>query len=80
MSYDIANLDEYSKTRYPAYGNVSFESIVSEVGGKLQARQLRSLIGFKFRRHEEINWVEDRLVAVEKHIQKRVRELLEIIG
>ncbi|MDR0944466.1 MAG: XRE family transcriptional regulator [Ruminococcus sp.] len=80
MSDDIINLDEYAKTRYPAYGNVSFESIVSEVGGKLQARQLRSLIEFKFRRHESINWAEERLVAVEKHLQKRVRELLEIIG
>jgi hypothetical protein len=80
MPDDIINLDEYAKTRYPAYGNVSFESIVSEVGEKLQAKLLRSLIGFKFRRHESINWAEGRLVAVEKHIQKRVRELLEIIG
>jgi hypothetical protein len=80
MSDDITNLDEYAKTRYLAYGNVSFESIVSEVGRRLQARQLRSLIGFKFRRHESINWTEERLDAVEKHIQKRVRELLEFIG
>jgi hypothetical protein len=80
MPDDIENLDEYAKTRYPAYGNVSFENIVSEVCGKLQARQLRSLIGFKFRRHESVNWSEERLIDVEKHIQKRVRELLEIIG
>jgi hypothetical protein len=80
MPDDIADLDEYAKTRYPAYGNVSFEGIVSEVGGKLQARQLRSLIGFKFRRHESNNWAEERLVAVERHIQKRVRQLLEIFG
>jgi hypothetical protein len=80
MSSDMANLDAYAKTRYPAYGNVSFESIVSEVGGKLQAKQLRSLIGFKFRRHESINWSEKRLIAIEKHIQKRVRELLGLIG
>jgi hypothetical protein len=59
---------------------VSFESIVSEVGGKLQAKQLRSLIGFKFRRHKSINWEEERLIAIEKHIQKRVRVLLGMIG
>jgi transcriptional regulator with XRE-family HTH domain len=80
MSSDIADLDAYAKTRYPAYGNVSFESIVSEVGGKLQAKQLRSLIGFKFRRHKSINWEEERLTAIEKHIQKRVRKLLGLIG
>jgi transcriptional regulator with XRE-family HTH domain len=80
MVSDMTNLDVYAKTRYPAYGNVSFESIVSEVSGKLQAKQLRSLIGFKFRRHESINWAEERLIAIEKHIQKRVRELLGLIG
>jgi hypothetical protein len=80
MSDDIANLDEYAKTRYPAYGNVSFESIVSEIGGKLQAKQLTSLIGFQFRRHQTINWSEERLDAIEKHIQRRVRKLLEMIG
>jgi hypothetical protein len=80
MPSDIASLDEYAKTRYPAYGNVSFESIVLEVGGKLQAKQLRSLIGFKFCRHSSINWPEERLLAIEKHIQKRVRQLLGIIG
>jgi hypothetical protein len=77
---DIEKLDEYAKTRYPAYGNVSFENIVSEVGSKLQAKQLRSLIGFKFNRHESINWSEERLIAIEKHIQKRVRKLLGIIN
>jgi hypothetical protein len=80
MPNDIANLDDYAKTRYPAYGNVSFESIVTEVGGKHQARQLRSLIGFKFRRNKVINWTEERLVAVERHMQKRVRQLLDVIG
>jgi hypothetical protein len=44
--------------------------------GKLQAEQLRGLIGFKFRRHPSINWPEARLQAIEKHIQRRVRQLL----
>jgi hypothetical protein len=79
MPDDIANLDEYAKSRYPSYGNVSFESIVSEVCGKTQAQQLRSLIGFNFRRHESINWPEERLDAIERHIRKRVRALLGLI-
>jgi hypothetical protein len=80
MPDDIANLDAYAKSRYPAYGNVSFESIVSEVCGKTQAQQLRSLIGFHFRRHESINWPEARLDAIERHIRKRVRVLLGLIS
>ncbi|MDD3540371.1 MAG: XRE family transcriptional regulator, partial [Eubacteriales bacterium] len=73
---DILHLDEYAKTRFPAYGDISFERICSEVMGKLQAEQLRGLIGFKFRRHPSINWPEARLQAIEKHIQRRVRQLL----
>jgi hypothetical protein len=80
MPGDFLNLDEYAKTRYPAYGNVSFERIVSEICGKTQAKQLRALIGFQFRRHASINWPAERLAAIEKHIQKRVRALLEIIN
>ena len=55
MPDDIKNLDEYAKTRYPAYGDISFERICSEVMGKTQAQQLRQLIGFKFERHPSIN-------------------------
>ena len=76
MKDDIAALDEYAATRFPAYVNVTFESICSEVMGKTQAQQLRKLIGFEFKRHPSINWPEERLVATEKHLQKRVRQLL----
>lgn len=76
MPDDILHLDEYAKTRFPAYGDISFERICSEVMGKLQAEQLRGLIGFKFRRHPSINLPEARLQAIEKHIQRRVRQLL----
>lgn len=78
MPDDIANLDEYAKTRGPAYGNVSFESICQEVLGKPQMQQLRKLIGFKFERHSQINLPEERLAAIEKHIEKRVQQLLGI--
>ena len=76
MPDDIDNLDEYAKTRFPAQGDISFERICSEVMGKIQAQQIRRLIGFKFKRHPSINWPEERLEAIEKHTQKRVRQLL----
>ncbi|MDW7659527.1 MAG: hypothetical protein SCM11_20355 [Bacillota bacterium] len=80
FNYWIANddveLDEYARMRFPAYGNISFESICSEVMGRTQARQLRRLIGFTFRRHPSINWSEERLNAIERHTQKRIRQLL----
>ena len=76
MKDDIGKLDEYAATRYPAYANITFETICSDVMGKAQAQQLRKLIGFKFKRHPSINWSEDRLTAIERHTQKRVRQLL----
>ena len=78
MSEDIADLDEYAKTRNPAYGNVSFETICKEVLGKIQMKQLRKLIGFRFKRHAHINLPEERLTAIEKHIGKRIKQLLEL--
>jgi hypothetical protein len=72
---DITHLDEYAKTRFPAYGDISFDRICSEVMGKTQALQLQRLIGFTFTRHPSINWPEERLVAIERHIQHRVRQL-----
>jgi len=76
MKDDIANLGEYAKTRAPVYGGTTFEGICSEVMGKSQLQQLRRLIGFSFTRHPSINWPEERLTAIEKHTQKRVRQLL----
>ncbi|HQM96423.1 MAG TPA: helix-turn-helix domain-containing protein [Clostridia bacterium] len=76
MPEDIKNIDEYAKTRLPAYPGVKFEDICAEVMGKKQAQQLRRLIGFTFKRHPSINWTEERLIATERHLQKRVRQLL----
>lgn len=76
MPDDIVRLNEYAKTRSPVYGSVTFESICSEVMGRTQAQQLRRLIGFQFIRHPSINWPEERLIAIERHTQKRVRQLL----
>lgn len=77
MPEDFQDLDSYAKTRGTAY-SVSFESVCQEVMGPIQARQLRKLIGFTFRRHPRLNWPEYRLEAIERHLQKRVRQLLEL--
>ena len=77
MDNDIKDLDSYAKTRSNPYG-VSYESICAEVMGTKQKNQLRKLIDFKFTRHPSINLSEERLIAIEKHIQSRVRKLLAL--
>ncbi|MDR0355887.1 MAG: hypothetical protein LBJ64_09180 [Deltaproteobacteria bacterium] len=42
----------------------------------LSGRDIRKLVGFKFKRHPAINWPEERLIAVERHMQKHVRQIL----
>lgn len=76
MPEDFRNLDEYAQTRSPAYRGTTFESICKSVLGKTQVAQLRRLFGFQFTRHPQINLPEERLTAIEKHLQKRVRALL----
>lgn len=77
MPEDFKNLSEYAKTRSTPYG-VSFESICMEVMGKKQTAQLRKLLGFRFNRHPSINLPEERLQAIEKHVEVRARELLSL--
>ena len=77
MPEDWKDLDSYAKTRGTAYG-ISFESVCQEVMGPVQARQLRGLIGFTFQRHPKLNLPEERLLAIERHVQKRVRQLLDL--
>jgi len=76
MPDDWHTLDDYARTRSPAYPGVKFEDICRELMGRQQAQQLRRLINFQFTRHPALNWPEERLIAIEKHIQKRVRYLL----
>ena len=77
MPDDIRNLAEYARTRANPYG-VSYEAICREVMGTKQRNQLRRLIGFRFTRHPSINLPEERLTAIEKQIDLRVRELLSL--
>ena len=75
---DLADLDAYAKTRTTPYGGVTYETVCGEVLGKIQIEQLRRLIGFTFTRHPRLNLPEERLRAIETHLQKRVRALLEL--
>lgn len=77
MPDDIQNLEEYARTCANPYG-ITYEAICREVMGTKQRNQLRRLIGFRFTRHPPINLPEERLTAIEKHIDRRVRELLTL--
>ncbi|MGN8968757.1 XRE family transcriptional regulator [Intestinimonas sp. HCP28S3_D6] len=77
MPDDFKDLDSYARTRGTPYG-ISFETVCQEVMGPVQMRQLRKLIGFTFQRHPRLNLPDDRLRAIERHLQKRVRQLLEL--
>lgn len=74
---DIPNLEEYAKTRTNPY-YISFEEVCAAVMGTKQKEQLRHMIGFKFTRHPKLNLPEEHLIAVERVLENRVRELLEI--
>ena len=77
MADDLKNLSEYAKTRTPPYG-VSFTEVCRAVMGSKQKSQLRRLLNFTFKRHPSINLSEERLVAIEKQIEQRARELMSI--
>lgn len=74
---DLSDLDGDAKTRGTAYG-ITFESVCQAVMGPVQRGQLHRLIVFAFERHPKLNLPPERLVAIESHLQKRVRRLLEL--
>lgn len=79
MKEDWEQLDIYAKTRSNPYG-ISYETLCTEIMGSIQKAQLRKLIGFRFQRHPTINWPEERLLSIEKHLEKRVNQLLSLPG
>ena len=68
MPDDIENLDDYARTRSNPYG-IPYETVCREVMGAKQKNQLHRLINFRFKRHESINLPEERLQAIEDHLQ-----------
>ena len=77
MPDDLKDLDTYAKTRTTPY-RISFEDVCRAIMSSKQKNQLRKLVNFTFTRHPSINLPEERLQAIENHIQKRTRELLAI--
>ena len=77
MADDIKDLQSYVQTRANPYG-VSYEAVCAEVMGREQREQLKKLIGFRFKRHELHNLPDWRLKAIEKQINLRVRQLLDL--
>lgn len=77
MPDDLDDLDAYAKTRSSSYG-VPFENIVQAFISPRQKEALRRLIGFRFENRYKYRLPAKRLRAMERHLQARVQQLLEI--
>ena len=73
----LENIEEYAKTRSSAYG-VPFENIIKEFIAPRHKEQLRKMIGFRFERDRNYNLSAKRLRIIEKQLQRRVIEMLEM--
>lgn len=80
MPDNYVNLDEYAKTRSPAYGNTTFEGIFQSFASAWQIEKLRKVLNFSFTRHPnpKLNLPEERLSAIEKHLRKRASALIDL--
>jgi hypothetical protein len=78
MLADFEDLDNYAKTRGPAYRDLTFETICMDYTGKEQKAKLRKLFDFRFKRHEKYNLPEERTDAIERHLRKRARDLINL--
>lgn len=72
----LINSNEYKYSYY----NASYEAIIKEYCTKEQIVDLRKLLTFKFIRNDKINLPENRLTKLEKYIQTRAREYIEILS
>jgi hypothetical protein len=78
MKSDYEKLDEYAKTRLPAYGNATFEGICQSFMTARQAEKLRRMLNFSFTRHPKLNLPDGHLAAIEKHLRSRASELIRL--
>ena len=78
MADDLVNIDNYAKTRFPAYDGVSYEEIVKAFISERQKVALRKLINFKFTKHPRYNLQSQRLKTIEGYLQRRLRAFLII--
>lgn len=78
MKDDLENIYQYAETRSYASCGITHDDLVQNFCGRLQQKQLRQMINFKFKRHERYNLPEERLDILEKFINQRVNELLDM--
>jgi len=76
MPKDYEDLEEYAKTRAPAYSNTSFERICQSLMTARQLGKLRKILTFRFERHPKLNLPEEHLSAIEDHVRKRALQLI----
>jgi hypothetical protein len=77
MDDDFKNIDEYARTRLSATGADHLD-IAKAVIGKAQKEQLRRLIGFKLKQHKTYPYTNNRVNAINKFLQNRIKILLEL--
>lgn len=75
MENDLDDMENYVKTRTPATYTDFVEFAKLYMTDK-QRTKLKTLIGFKFKKHPRYNWSNKRLKTIEKIISKRVEMLL----
>ena len=73
------NIDEYAKTRTPAFEGVTFDELVKEIMTNCLRDILRKLLPFEFEIHPKYNLPKQRRKITEKWIQRRAGELLKYI-
>lgn len=73
---ELINSNEYKYSYY----NASYEAIIKEYCNKEQIADLRKLLTFKFKRDDKINLPDNRLTKLEKFIQLRAREYINILS
>ena len=78
MPNDYADLEKYAKTRFPAYGNTTFEGICGSFMTARQIEKLRKMLNFSFGRHPKLNLPEEHLASIEKHIRGRASQLINL--
>lgn len=78
MDDDLADIDNYAKSRFPSYDAVSFDEIVKAFISDRQKAELRKLINFKFTPHSRYNLPRKRLKIIEDYIQRRIQYFLNM--
>lgn len=78
MKDDLENIYQYAETRSYASCGITHDDLVQNFCGRLQQKQLRQMINFKFTRHERYNLPEERLDILKKFINQRVNELIDM--